>query len=367
MVGLAIFQPTPLQSSAQEKSATTAAPVIGTMPTDTTVAELTHHRLTGADMDTCKRWAVCGTDLGIPFTLENGSIGYLFGDTFSTRSPSAPNSHWRAPVILRSNVTPSSESPIVFDSAAGVAGDGLTPEIIPNGHRSNGEVSVIPTDGVSFPETGDQIISYMSVVNWDSVDGRQWQSRYASLAWSPDGVHYYRTGPHWENNVNTTDPYQMWSMQRDGDYVYIVSVRVGRQHGPMMLSRVRWDSMLDKSAYEYWDGLTWGDRSLPILVGDFAEPSFRKLDDGTWLMAYLNCATGKIVTRYASSPTSVWSDEKEQVPAFEQPSLTGGTYGGFIHPRSTRSNLTLMVSIWTTNSDDGRTDRYDVMQYNGSL
>ncbi|GAB3960468.1 hypothetical protein GCM10027614_82430 [Micromonospora vulcania] len=44
-------------------------------------------RLTGADLDTNSRWRVAGTDLGIPYVLENGSIGYLFGDTFNTPWP----------------------------------------------------------------------------------------------------------------------------------------------------------------------------------------------------------------------------------------------------------------------------------------
>ena len=29
-------------------------------------------RLTGADLDTASRWQVAGTDLGIPYVLENG-------------------------------------------------------------------------------------------------------------------------------------------------------------------------------------------------------------------------------------------------------------------------------------------------------
>lgn len=44
-------------------------------------------RLTGEDLDTGHRWAVAGTDLGVPYTLENGAIGFLFGDTFSVQSP----------------------------------------------------------------------------------------------------------------------------------------------------------------------------------------------------------------------------------------------------------------------------------------
>ena len=65
-------------------------------------------RLTGTDLDTNIRWHVAGTDLGIPYVLENLSIGYLFGDTFNTPGPKTPPlpNDWRAPVMLRSNVHP---------------------------------------------------------------------------------------------------------------------------------------------------------------------------------------------------------------------------------------------------------------------
>src|SRR5262245_20604674 len=39
----------------------------------------------------------------------------------------------------------------------------------------------------------------------------------------------------------------------------------------------------------------WGRPCTGILHGRFGEPSVRRLVDGTWAMAYLNCATGCIV------------------------------------------------------------------------
>ena len=52
----------------------------------------------------------------------------------------------------------------------------------------------------------------------------------------------------------------MWTMQRDGDYVYVFSVRAGRQDGPMMLRRVRWDRLFYPESYEGWgwNGTNWG-------------------------------------------------------------------------------------------------------------
>jgi hypothetical protein len=332
-------------------------------------------RLTGADLDTNSRWQVAGTDLGIPYVLENGSIGYLFGDTFNSPWPEQPNNDWRSPVMLRSAVHPSAQGGVVFDSAAKVFGNGRAPELMHNGHNGIGidnlwEVTVIPNDGISFPETGDQLISYMSIENWNSAgpNGPHWKSRYAGLAISNNGNDFVRTSLKWWNSADNKDPFQMWTMQRDGDWVYVFSVRSGRQDGPMMLRRVLWDRLFNQSAYEGWgwNGSNWGWNRpcTPILNGRFGEPSVRRLSDGTWVMAYLNCATGNIVTRTAAGPNQAWSQEKVQVTSWQEP----GLYGGFIHPWSTSAanDLHLMVSKWTRNTL-GQSTAYHVSQFVGSV
>jgi len=65
--------------------------------------------------------------------------------------------------------------------------------------------------------------------------------------------------------------------------MYIVSVRAGRQTGPMMLFRVLRNRMFDQGAYVYWNGSGWGTKegAVPILEGTFGKPSLRKLCDGT--------------------------------------------------------------------------------------
>lgn len=332
-------------------------------------------RVTGADLDTNSRWQVAGTDLGIPYVLENGSIGYLFGDTFNTPWPEQPNNDWRSPVMLRSAVHPGAAGGIVFDSAAKVAGNGRAPEIMHNGHNGIGidglwEVTVIPNDGISFPETGRQLVSYMSIENWNSAgpNGPQWKSRYAGLAYSDNGNDFVRTKMKWFNSADNLDPFQMWTMQRFGDYVYVFSVRSGRQDGPMMLRRVPWEQLFTPAAYEGWgwngSNWGWGRPCSPILSGRFGEPSVRRLEDGTWAMSYLNCATGNIVTRTATGPDQAWTNEKVQVTFAQEPAL----YGGFIHPWSTKAanGLHLMVSKWTRDPA-GNSTAYHVSQYAGSL
>ncbi len=335
-------------------------------------------RMTGADLDPCARWRVCGTDLGISFRSTDGDTCTIFGDTFDTELPGAtivPNG-WRSPVMLCSDTPASADQPLIFTRAVGVDGDGMAPEIIPNGHNHGGEFTVIPNDGISFPETGDTIVSYMSINNWDNDGVAGWETNYAGLAWSHDGEHFQRIGPTWENNADNTDPFQMWSMQRDGDMVYIITTRAGRQEGPMMLMRVPWDKMLEKDAYECFNGHGWGGECQPILEGHFGEPSLRKLIDkddpqkSIWVMSYLDLSDNpdtpepdmpRIVTRTAPYIGAPWSEEKVQVDWDQQWSL----YGGFIRWDSTPSHLMMAVSTWGEDPD-GRMN-YRVTEFEGSL
>ncbi|MFI5728709.1 DUF4185 domain-containing protein [Kribbella sp. NPDC051587] len=331
-------------------------------------------RLTGADLDTNSRWQVAGTDLGIPYVLENGSIGYLFGDTFNSPWPEQQNNDWRSPVMLRSAVHPNAAGGIVFDSAARVAGNGRAPEIMHNGHNGIGidnlwEVTVIPNDGISFPETGRQLVSYMSIEHWNAGPRYSlWKSRYAGIAFTDNGNDFVRTNLKWFNDADNADPFQMWTMQRMGDYVYIHSVRSGRQDGPMMLRRVRWDKLFSPEAYEGfgWNGTNWGwgRPCSPVLTGRFGEPSVRRLSNGIWVMVYLNAATGNIVSRWAYGPDTGWSNEKIQVTYAQEP----GLYGGFIHPwsGSAANELHLMVSKWTRDPANNST-AYHMSQYVGTV
>lgn len=321
-------------------------------------------RLVGVNLDTGTRWKVGGANLGIPYVLENGSIGYLFGDTFSTALPSDKPTYWRAPVMLRSASKPGDANGIVFDSAAKVNGNGAAPALFTSAADSSGkpgaEWTVVPTDGISFPETKRQLVAFTSIHTYGKGNG-DWQTNYASLAFSDNGNDFTRVSNlTWANNSDNTDPFQQWTMQRDGDYVYIFSIRAGRQTGPMMLRRVQWEKMFTKSAYECWDASagSWGATCTGVLDGRFGDVSVKKLKSGTWAMSYFNVANFSIVTRTASDPTGPWSDEKVQLTSAQEPNL----YGGYMHPWSDTGpdNLHIMVSKFTNTE-------YHVSQWVGSL
>lgn len=320
-------------------------------------------RVTGVDMAACKTWNVCGTDLGIPYKSLDGSVSYIFGDTFSTRNPEdAPgNNGWRSPVILRTGANAAS-SQSMFTSAAGVAGSGFAPGVL--GAKPAGEFTAIPNDGISIPELGIEVLSYQSIRSWNQVGDESWQTNYSGLAVSKDGGNSFtRSGPSWMNDANNNNSFQMTSMQRDGAYVYMISVPAGRQSGSMVLQRVLATQILNKSAYQCWSGSTsWGNTCRALMNGRFGEPSLRKLTDGTWVMAYLDTARGAIVTRTAKAPQGAWSSAKTRLTGAQLPNL----YGGFIDPYSTKSNLRMSVSTWQR-TNTGQTIRYDTSILKTSL
>lgn len=322
-------------------------------------------RITGADMVPCKQYEVCGTDLGIPFRVSNRATGFLFGDTFAARNPEDTTySAWRSPIMLRSSTIPTRNSAITFDSAAGIVGKGFAPAIMHNGKWHDGEASVIPNDGISFNEPDAPyraIVSFQSVTDWHPPDN-PWQTRYAGLAVSWNGETFDRIGPDWNNPADNSSPFQMVSMQRDGKYVYLISVKSGRQQGPMLLQRVPWRQMLNQAAYQCWNGSSWGGQCQSLFDGVIGEPSLRRLNDGTWAMAYQDVAHKVIVTRHAAAPQGPWSNPKIQVRLSNWPLA----YGGFIHPDSSPDNLVLLVSTWQRDLQ-GRTTRYDVSQVTSSL
>ena len=351
-------------------AAAVAAPS-GLVPTAAAAGNATFKkRLTGADIYTATNWEVAGTDLAIPYLLENGSVGYLLGDTFS--GPWPGTGVHRSPVLLRSASDPGGADGIVFDSAAKVSGNGMAPEIMYNAHEHQVgptfEFTVIPNDGISFPETGRQVVSFMSMETWHPQGPGGFQSAFAGLAYSDNGNDFQRTELRWSNKSDNSDPFQMWTMERDGDYVYIFSVRAGRQEGPMMLRRVRWDRMFWPEDYEGWgwNGTDWGwgRDCTPILSGIIGEPSVRKLSDGTWAMAYVNYGRNQLVTRTAERPDGVWSEPTVQLEHV----MDGNRYGGFIHPWSTRGQgkLHLIVSQWVRVTPTVTT-AYHVEQYQGTL
>ncbi len=188
---------------------------------------------------------------------------------------------------------------------------------------------------------------YMSVNHW-GAPGR-WYTNYAGIAYSDDnGQNWTKdANTRWQNTTNWDNKFQMAAFVRNSGYVYMFATPNGRfDHA--YLARVPENSLLNKSAYQYWDGTTWRTNNeataVPIVAGPVAELSvqynsyFKK-----WLMLYLNENRSAIVLREAPSLTGPWSAERIVVQGAEYPQL----YGGFIHPWTNNDqDLYFLMSQW---------------------
>ncbi|WFR70958.1 DUF4185 domain-containing protein [Prescottella defluvii] len=310
------------------------------------VKNLTGGRRTGS-------WGVGGTDLAIPVRLSDGRFGYFCGTPSSSEFPGGPG--WRSPVMLRSTTT-NLDAGIVFSSAAG---GGYAKEILPNAHdtrelpnpESPGtEFTVIPGDAVTIGSR--TCLSVMSVHSWSS---QNWSTNFTYLAYSDDSGESWNLSPaRWDNQVGALN--QMWTMERFGGYVYVISTAFGRNNpAGMILRRVPARQILHPAAYQDWGwtsemGWAWGNPATPILPGPVGEMCLRYVQ-GTWILAYFDPAAYAIVTRTAAAVDGVWSDPVVQIEGGAWGARDGTyaqIYGGYIHPESTLDNLHLIVSQWNT-------------------
>lgn len=317
-----------------------------------------------------RQFGVYGTDLGIPYAAnaDASRVHFLFGDTFSTLAPgeaATPGSgaDWRSPVLLSS--TDPSFVPKTWDIAAGTST--WAKEICFNAHNTSGnwreEFSVIPNDGIYLPETDRHIMQFQSINRWDGVGSTNanamWRTGYSSMAYSDNGGQDWTRVPFlaWENQPDNLDPFQMVTMHREGDYVYFISVRAGRQSGPMMLRRCHYMHLFEKNWYEGWgwNGSNWGwGRPCTSIFPEkrYGEPSLRKIRN-KWVLGYVDYSRKNIwgqefptyVTRTADAIDGLWTAEKTQVTFSQLPNI----YGGFIDPRPgvEANEIIVYLSRWS--------------------
>jgi len=258
---------------------------------------------------TATRWGVYGADLGHTF-VHRGRLYMVFGDTFG------PNgSDWRSNTLARVIPTIGPQHGLFFD------------EMITDqpGHAKAlmqaqaGEASLIPTYGVSVGSR--MFLHYMSVNSWGAPG--HWTLNYSGLAYSDDD------GQNWTRDTDMTWPGdsnfgQVAILEYQG-YLYFFGIPGGR-YGGVQLARVKPQSILDKTAYAYWDGSSWQANNpaaavtiVPAPVGELSvrwSPFYRK-----WLMMYLNDPGYRTVLRTADQFTGPWSEEKVILTGQDYPQL----------------------------------------------
>ncbi|GAA1808328.1 DUF4185 domain-containing protein [Agromyces neolithicus] len=288
------------------------------------------------------RWAVTGTDLGIMWDNGSGEVLTAFGDTFGDWSgPGGGGGDWRSNVLLRSSDTELSDG-MTFDSAVEDA-PGHAAEIIPSLKVNGEEITTIPTAGIAVG--GRQFLAFMSVRQWGAPGA--WDTNFSRIAYSDDNGETWNStdGPQWTNTADGQHPFQMVAFERHDGYVYMFGTPNGR-FGAAHVARVPEASVLDKSAYSYWDGSSWvlGDdtAAAPIVPPNTAELSVQYSEHtGGWLMTYLN-EDLDLVLRTAPAPEGPWAEAQRLASFADYP----GLYGGYLHPWSDGGELYLTLSQW---------------------
>lgn len=318
-----------------------AIPVLAVTPADaTTISRVTGRTPAGETMpnpnQTPVHYSVWGTDLGIMWDAGNGTIMMAFGDT----DGSAAKPDWRSNTLAISEDSDPSDGLSMLTMIQDPPG--RAKQILPSKKINNDEQTVIPTAGVTVGSR--HYIHYMSVNHWGT--DANWVTNYAGIAYSDDDGRTWTkdANARWQNDAGGGNYFQQAAFAEYDGYVYMFGTENGRA-GDVYLARVPENGILNKSAYQYWDGNTWqtdnAAAARPVVGGPVGEMSvaynshFRK-----WLMMYKNKDRAAIVLREADRLTGPWSGEKIVQRG-------AGLYGPFIHPWfNDGTDLYYNVSKW---------------------
>lgn len=276
--------------------------------------------------DTATRWNVWGTDLGHMFE-HRGRIYMVFGDTLGPPGhPALPSEDWRSNTIAISSDTNPHDG-LVFDDMISDA-PGHAKELLSSAKVKHDELTVIPTSGTAV---GSRIfLHYMSVREFDDQGVGTWTTNYSGLAYSDDDGNQWTKAPAptWGPSSNFS---QAAMVNHEGD-TYLFGIPAGRRGG-VKLARVPSGSMLDPSAYRYWNAAGWvpSEADAPVIVAEpVGELSVRwNSHHGKWLMMYLNVDRDAIVLRTANAITGPWEHEQLVASGQDYPML----YLGSIAPK----------------------------------
>ncbi len=276
--------------------------------------------------NTAARWNVWGADLGHMFE-HRGRIHMVFGDTLGPPGhPELPSQDWRSNTMAMSS-DPTPDDGLLFDDMITDA-PGHAKELLSSAKVRHDELTVIPTSGTAV---GSRIfLHYMSVREFDEKGVGTWTTNYSGLAYSDDdGNHWTKApAPRWGPGSNFS---QAAIVDHEG-HAYLFGVPAGRRGG-VKLVRVPSGSLLDASAYRYWNAAGWVpsevDASL-IVAGPVGELSVRwNSHYAKWLMMYLKVDRDAIVLRTADALTGPWEDERVVASGRDYPML----YLGSIAPK----------------------------------
>lgn len=311
--------------------------------------QLYHPNRTGADYD------VYGTDLGLMWHLEGNRIGLFFGDTsgkgFVINKNGGNGENWRSNVLAFSSDTDMTDG-LKFDSMT-LDRDGKAHEVC-DGAKVHPHVyqTSIPTAAIRAGKL--DCVHVMNIYDWGAPKGR-WLTNYSTLYTSEDDGRSWR-----RRNEVTFHPDSHFSQvayaKREG-WVYMIGTQSGRGDAAY-LARFREDKLLDKQAYEYWNGerKEWvkedESAATPILRGPVGEASlmwhqkFKR-----WILTYnydpnydKNPLTKTHAILYCDAEDiTQWSEPKVLTTAKEYPAL----YCAYMHPlMDNEDRIWFLMSLW---------------------
>ncbi|MBB5293452.1 DUF4185 domain-containing protein (plasmid) [Deinococcus metallilatus] len=310
--------------------------------------------LTGPDATTpTKAVDICGTDLGIPASL-NGTLYLAFGDTFGYNGdickPFGPN--WRSNVLGFSTDADLSDG--LSWTGWHTGPDGRAVAVIEGAHQApfTGEQTKIPTSMIGLG--GTLYLHYMSVHGF-AAQGGVWECNFsqfvtssdAGKTWQPMGGHVGEQGSNFNMLALSGDA---GGGNAGGTYVYALGTPCGR-FGDAQLARVKPATLSDVSTWEYFagraaDGAALWDKNplkaVDVVPGPVGEASLVwNAYLGRWTYSYLNEQTASLELRQAEQPWGPWSEPRVLATASDYPQL----YGAFTTAAMLRGNGQTMYFV----------------------
>lgn len=298
-----------------------------------------------------------GTDLGIPFRMPDGNIGFVFGDTFGGNRPRVGGPNWRSPVLLVSD-THDVTQPIRFVRAARGGR-----QLWDYQHDNPVFSTVLPCDAISI---GRRI--YLWVMVTKGLGNEKWCE-----IWYSDDL-----GENWTNsNVRwSTSEFDgkrtMISWERGGDgFVYVVSTGGLARDKNMILWRVPEEKITNPGFWEGWgyNGRDWGWGRYPSDIlppgTKLGEICLRRIQ-GNWVLSGFDAGAYSMFLKVGADPLADWWKAPDYRPVKGAPHVRGGPdmvprlYGCYVHPDSKfePGKFGAIVSEWAA-----RDEPYRAMQF----
>ena len=288
------------------------------------------------------KWNLGGTDLGIIWDMGNGEYGILFGDSYGMDfrpaggGPGAA-SDWRSNVLAFSDNTDLENGLKFKDMYVNKSQPDRAAAVIVRENYFG--FTYIPTGAIEL--NGKQYMHYMY---WEVGTTERADQNYSSIYCSED---YGRTWSSCRGKISfATDSYfaMIGYAKKPGDeYCYMLGAQSGRGYrkSPAKLARFKYDDILDKTKYEFWNGgkRQWirgkESQATTLLDGTVGELSVMYLEEyDRFLTLYFDSEEYAICYRSAARMQGPWSTERVLCSGWD--SEYAQLYGSYIHPLSAR-------------------------------